>query len=89
MKWKDRIKLLALVQFERAASHLQRLACVNRINSEYIVVKAIVGTGDMLRIEYDLLVGGGMTKKAFVLAVKRFCSIPRAAAAEHRVGVIA
>jgi hypothetical protein len=86
---KDRIKLLALFGFEPGASQLQRLECVNKINNEYIVVKAIVGQKDTLRFEYDILVAGGITKKAFVLAVKRFCSIPRSAAAEHGTGVIA
>ena len=85
---KDRIKLLSIFGFEAAASHLQRLECVNRINSEYIVVKAYLGPKDTLRFDYDILVSGGITKKAFVLAVKRFCSIPRAAAGEHGGGII-
>lgn len=86
---KDRIKLMALFGFEPGSSPIQRLECVNNINREYIVVKAIVDQRDMLRFEYDILIAGGITKKAFVLAVKRFCSIPRSAAAEHGNGIIA
>jgi len=85
---KDRIKLLSIFGFEPSASQLQRLECVNKINSEYIVVKAYVGQKDTLRFDYDIMVAGGVTKKAFVLAVRRFCSIPRAASAEHGAGLI-
>ena len=86
---KDRIRLLAIFGFAPGASQLQRLECVNKINNEYIIVKAVVGQKDTLRFEYDIMVAGGITKKAFVLAVKRFCSIPRSALAEHGAGVIA
>jgi len=85
---KDRIKLLSIFGFQPGVSQLQRLECVNKINSEYIIVKAHVGQKDTLRFDYDIMVAGGITKKAFVLAVKRFCSIPRAAAAEHGAGLI-
>jgi putative sensory transduction regulator len=85
---KDRIKLLSIFGFEPGASRLDRLECVNKINSEYIVVKAFVGQKDTIRFDYDILVAGGITKKAFILALKRFCSIPRPAAAEHGTGVI-
>ncbi len=76
---KDRISLITLFGFSPGVSQLARLECVNRINSELIVVKAIVGNNDVLRFEYDILVSGGISKKAVVLALKRFCSIPRAA----------
>jgi hypothetical protein len=88
-KFKDRIKLITIFGFEPGASQAQRLECANKINREYIVVKAYVGTNDSLVFEYDILVAGGITKKAFVLGVKRFCSIPRTAAVEHGTGIIA
>ncbi|MFH1861324.1 MAG: YbjN domain-containing protein [bacterium] len=74
---KDRIRLLTLFRFKKEASMQQRYECVNNINREYIVVRAVVGKNEMLLFNYDILVAGGITKRALVLAVKRFCSIPR------------
>lgn len=76
---KDRISLLTIFGFRPEVEQTERLECVNRMNSELIVVKAIAGNNDTLRFEYDILVSGGITKKGVVLAIKRFCSIPRAA----------
>ncbi len=86
---KDRIKFLALFRFEPDASEVARLECINKINQEYFLVKAVVGDNDNLSFEYDMFVAGGITKKAFVLALKRFCSIPRSAIADHGTGIIA
>jgi hypothetical protein len=51
------------------------------VNKEYAIVRATVGQNDALRFTYDILVSGGITKKALVLAVKRFCEIPHSAVA--------
>jgi len=76
-KWKDRITLCAIFGFKPHATPLQRLECVNRINSEYAILRAVVGKNDTLRFTYDILLeGGGITPKAFVLTLKRFCSVP-------------
>lgn len=79
---KDRIQLIALFGFKPETSELERLRAVNRINTEYIIVRAIMGKRDNLIFTWDLPVNGGLTKKAFVLAVKRFCAIPHAAVAD-------
>ncbi len=79
---KDRVTLLTMFGFHPGVSRLQRLECVNQINNEYIMVRAIVGKNDILRFEYDLPLAGGISKKAFILAVKRFCAIPRNAVAD-------
>lgn len=79
---KDRIQLIALFGFKPETSELERLRAGNRINTEYIIVRAIVGKRDNLIFTWDLPVNGGLTKKAFVLAVKRFCAIPHAAVAD-------
>lgn len=55
---------------------------------EYIVLRAAAGDNDVLRFKYDILVNGGITKKAFILAVKRFCSIPRSAVAKHGADLV-
>ena len=73
---KDRVQLLAIFGFKPETSELQRLQAVNRMNAEYAIVRATVGRNDTLRFTWDIPIAGGITKKAFVLAVKRFCSIP-------------
>jgi len=83
-----RITLLSLWGFKSGVSQIQRLECVNQINKEYIVVKAIVGNNNSFRFEYDILIAGGITKKTFILALKRFCSIPRAAVTKYGVNLI-
>lgn len=73
---KDSVRLLVLFTFEPETSELKRLQAVNKINQEYLVVKAFVSTENHLHFTWDIPIEGGITKKAFVMAVKRFCSIP-------------
>jgi len=80
---RDRIRLLAQFAFKSSVSQLERLECANRINDEYIIVKAAVGQNDRLRFIYDIPTAGGITKKALVLTLKRFCSIPHEAVREY------
>lgn len=76
MERKDRVRLVTIFSFKAGTSELQRLQAVNRINDEYIIVRAVVGENDALRFTWDIPIAGGITKKAFVLAFRRFCSIP-------------
>ena len=76
---KERIRLLAQFRFLESATPGQRLECANQINSQYIIARAIVGPGNALRFTWDIPVAGGITRKAFVLALKRFCTIPHEA----------
>lgn len=79
---KDRVQLFVMFGFKSGTSELQRLQAVNRINTEYIIVRAAISNNDVLRFTWDIPIAGGITKKAFVLAVKRFCSIPHDAVAD-------
>ncbi len=81
-KKKDKVQLMAQFGFKSDASELLRLQAVNRINDEYIIVRAVADKNDTLRFTWDIPIAGGITKKAFVLAVKRFCSIPHDAVAD-------
>ncbi len=80
---RDRIRFLAQFAFKPAAGRTERLECVNHINDEYILVKASVGANDRLRFTYDMPTAGGITGKALVLTLKRFCSIPHEAVREY------
>ena len=81
---KDRIKLLANFGFEKKATEIQRLTLVNAINAEYVVVRAVVAPlNDVLRIDYDILVEGGVTARAIVMGTKRFMAIAIEAIKEY------
>jgi hypothetical protein len=86
---KDRIKLLAQFGFAPSASQLERLEMVNKINADYIMVKSTVRPNDGLRFEYDVMVGGGLTSRNFVLTLKRFLGIPIAAIGEYGRDLVA
>lgn len=86
---KDRVRLMALFRFKSEASEIERLQSVNRINDEYIIVRAVVGKNDTLRFTWDIPIAGGITKKAFAIAVKRFCSIPHEAIADCAADAVA
>lgn len=83
-----RIALLSLWGFKNSTSQLQRLECVNQINKEYVVVRAVVGNNNSFRFEYDIPVRGGISKKAFVLMLKLFCSIPRTAVVKYGANLV-
>jgi hypothetical protein len=80
---RDRIRFVAQFGFKPATGLPERLECVNHINDEYIIVKASVGANDRLRFLYDIPTAGGITRKALVLTLKRFCSIPHEAVREY------
>ncbi len=86
---KDRIQLLTIFGFETGASELKKLQAVNRINQEYIIVRAGMTKNNLLTFTWDLPVAGGLPAKTFVLAVKRFCSIPQEAIADCANDVVA
>lgn len=79
---KDRIQLLTLFGFEPNASELEKLRAVNRINNEYIIVRASLTKNNLMAFTWDLPITGGLPAKTFVQAVKRFCSIPQEAIAD-------
>ena len=84
---KDRIRLLSIFGFKSDSSPLARLQCVNQINVEYIMVCASAEQ-NLLFFRYDLMVAGGLTKKALVMAVKRFATIPLGAVADHGKDIV-
>lgn len=84
---KDRIRFISLFGFKSDSSQLARLQCANLINAEYIMVCASAEE-DLLFFRYDLMVAGGVTKKALVMAVKRFATIPQDAVADHGKDIV-
>lgn len=72
----DRIKLLAAFGFASHATRAQRLELVNRINREYVIVRASVGDrNDSLLFDHDISIRGGVMPAMVVQSTKRFLSI--------------
>jgi hypothetical protein len=87
---KNLIRLESYFAFTEGSAMIDRLKCVNQINQEYLVVCASTFVNDdddediaLLTFRYDLLLDGGMTKKALVLGLKRFAAIPHQAIQEY------
>lgn len=73
-----RIRMMAVFRFLDSAPEAAKLEAVNRINSDYILVRASVH-GEALNFDYDLSLEGGVAPRALVLLVQRFSSIPHVA----------
>ncbi|HHC71446.1 MAG TPA: YbjN domain-containing protein [Thiotrichales bacterium] len=85
---KDYIQLLSIFGFEPRTSMGQRLACVNDINLEYIMVTAYAGGNDTFQFKHHIFLDGGITRKNLVMATKRFLSIPISAIQEHGIDLV-
>lgn len=86
----DRIRLLTLFAFEPNVPLDRKMDLIHQINSNWVMVRATINDkATILYFDYDLCVRGGITKKALVLTVKRFLSIPIPAIQEHGSDIIA
>ena len=81
------IKLFAIFGFKPGSTTAQRLECANKINAEYIIIRASVA-GDNFWFEHELMLDGGLTPKALVMAIKRFAGIPLPAMLEHAADLV-
>jgi hypothetical protein len=92
MERKDRIRFISIFGFKDDSKPLSRLECVNRINSEYVMVRAVSYENSahekLLIFDYDFWIVGGITKKALVMALKQFATIPHDAVADHGQGIV-
>ncbi len=82
-----RVKLVAYYGFTETSTEMERLACANQINYEYIMVQAAV-MGDRLRFSYDIPLDAPMTRRLFASIVKRFSQIPPEAVGEFGKEII-
>jgi hypothetical protein len=80
---KAAIRLMTIFRLKDDSSLDARLAAVNNINSDYMIIKAHCTDNNKLVFTYYLLLAGGLTRKALVLGAKLFDSIPRAAIHEY------
>lgn len=76
---KERLQLMAYYGIKDEAQRLDRLELVNRINENYVLVRAGIDDDGDLWFDYCLLLKGGVTKKAIVQATRVFLMlVPRA-----------
>ena len=76
---KSSIRLMTIFRLREESSLDARLAAVNKINSDYMIVKAHCSANDKLIFTYYFMLAGGLTKKALIRGLKLFDSIPRVA----------
>jgi hypothetical protein len=85
---KSSIRLMTIFRLNEESSLDARLAAVNKINNDYMIIKAHCADNNKLIFTYYFMLAGGLTKNALVRGVKLFDSIPRAAIYEHAKDIV-
>jgi hypothetical protein len=85
---KSAIRLMTIFRLNEERGQDARLDAVNRINNDYMFVKAHCTDNNKLVFTYYFMLGGGLSKNALVRGVKLFDSIPRAAIYEHAKDIV-
>jgi|APIni6443716594_1056825.scaffolds.fasta_scaffold2476973_1 hypothetical protein len=85
---KSSIRLMTIFRINEESSLDARLAAVNNINNDYMIIKAHCADNNKLIFTYYFMLAGGLTKNALVRGVKLFDSIPRAAIYEHAKDIV-
>jgi len=81
---RDRIRLFSVGGFLRdGVTRTEILEAANRINEEYIMVRAKVSDGNVLALDRDIFLKHGIGKRALAWMVKSFCAISDEAIQEH------
>ena len=76
---KSSVRLMTIFRIRDEISLAVRLEAVNKINNDYMIIKAHCSDNNKLIITYYFMLAGGLSKNALVRGVKLFDSIPRAA----------
>ncbi|OWK41670.1 YbjN domain-containing protein [Fimbriiglobus ruber] len=76
---KERLQLVAYYGIKEDAQRIDRLELVNRVNENYVLIRAGIDDDGDLWFDYCVLLKGGVTKKAIVQATRVFLMlVPRA-----------
>ena len=86
-KEKRVVYLRSYFRLTASASEIQRLTCANEINGNYLLVRAIVSDHTVM-FGHDIALDGGISKKALVLLLKRFCRIPHDAVGDYGKDIV-
>jgi Putative bacterial sensory transduction regulator len=71
----DRMLCICYYRIKEDAQRIERLELVNRINDQYVLVRAAVGDEDELWIDYSIVLKGGVTRKQVAQAVRMFLKV--------------
>jgi len=85
---KSSIRLMTIFRIKDDISLDARLAAVNKINTDYMIIKAHCADNNKLIFSYYFMLGGGLTKKALVRGVKLFDSLPRPAIYDYAEDIV-
>jgi hypothetical protein len=76
---KERLQFVAVYGIKDEAQRIDRLELVNRINENYVMIRAGIDDDGDLWFDYCMLIKGGVTKKAIVQATRIFLMlVPKA-----------
>jgi hypothetical protein len=76
---KERLQVVAYYGIKEEAQRAERLELVNRINENYVLIRAGIDDDGDLWFDYCVLLKGGVTRKAIVQAVRVFLMlVPKA-----------
>ena len=85
---KSSIRLMTIFRIRDESSLDARLEAVNKINNDYMIVKAHCTDNNKLIFTYYFILGGGLAKKALIHGVKLFDSIPHHAIGDYAKDII-
>jgi hypothetical protein len=83
------ISIYAIFSGNPASAEVDKLAYINRVNDQVKLIRASVSTNGKFFFDYYLSVEGGISKRAIVLAVRRFFSCLGSALREDTGNVVA
>ena len=72
---KERLQLIAFYKVREDSERVDRLELVNRINDQYVLVRAAIGEEDDLWIDYGIVLKGGATRKQVAHATRMFLKV--------------
>jgi hypothetical protein len=72
---KERLQLIAFYKVREDADRIDRLELVNRINDQFVLIRAAIGDEDELWIDYGVVLKGGATKKQIAHATRMFLKV--------------
>lgn len=72
---KERLQLIACYRVREDVPRIDRLELVNRINDQYVIVRAAMSEDDELWVDYAVVLKGGTTPKQIAHATRMFLKV--------------
>ena len=86
---KERVMLVAYYGIKEEAQRIDRLELANRINDQYVLIRASIDDDGDLQFDYCLVLKGGVSKKHIVQATRVFLMlVPKAVSECDEDGIV-